>query len=78
VLRPPAVSLVRMPRLTRFVDVTAGRILRSFSQLRPLRGGQLRLEAIEQPVDDLALTFVDRLAGMRFPKLGFLKHIPQQ
>src|SRR5579862_5771865 len=56
--------------LDQIVDVTASRILRSFGELRPLRGGQLPLEAVEQPVDDLALTFVDRLAGMRFPKLG--------
>ncbi len=53
------------------VDVAVGRVLGAFGQLRPFRRGELALEPVQQPVDDLPLPVVERLPGVDFPEPGF-------
>ena len=62
------------PPVHQIGDVPKRRILRALCQFRPFRGGQNSLKPIEQTVDDLALTLIERLARVRFPEARLDEH----
>jgi hypothetical protein len=59
------------------VDVARRGVLRTFGESRIFRRAQLALEAVQQPVDDLPLPVVQRIAGMGFPEPRLAQHRSQ-
>src|SRR3546814_16356957 len=54
--------------LDQIVDVAQGGVGRRLGNRRPFGIGQLALEPVQKPVQDLALAFVQRLHRARFPE----------
>jgi hypothetical protein len=58
-------------------NVSVCRVLRALGQFRPFRRGQLTLEPVQQPIDDLPLSVVERLPSVNFPESSFPEHARQ-
>ena len=59
------------------LDVAAGSILRTLGDFRPLRGGQLTFETVEESAQEEALACIQGTVPVCFPKAGLGKHLVQ-
>src|SRR5688572_10402208 len=55
-------------------NVAIGRVLRALGELCPFRSRELALETVEQPVQHLDLSLVQRLSGETLPEPSLVQH----
>ena len=70
-LRPPSGPRIRTPRSTSGRNIAQGSVLGTLGELRIFRCSELTLEAIQQAVEDQALSLVDRGTCNRIPEPRF-------